>query len=128
MLEKVEGYGYRNIGFILDRGYFSVADIHYMDNHSYGFVIMVKGMKDLVSELVWREHTDVIDREIALCGYFVLITSEDMTAEEAINLYKSRDVSEKLFRGDKSYMGASAERVYGNELNLLKLLRRAKSH
>ena len=44
MLEKVEGYGYRNIGFILDRGYFSEADIHYMDNHSYGFVIMVKGM------------------------------------------------------------------------------------
>jgi hypothetical protein len=65
--------------------------------------------------LAWRERTDVIDREIALCGYFVLITSESMTAEEAINLYKSRDVSEKLFRGDKSYMGARAERVYGNE-------------
>ena len=215
MLEKVEGYGYKNIGFILDRGYFSEANIHYMDHHGYGFVIMVKGMKDLVSELVlkhrgsfeqsransirsykvngmtvkmqlfpsdekdryfhiyyndrkhaaerenverkidrivefleknrgkkippspniekyfkleiynkgkederllaWRERTDVIDREIALCGYFVLITSESMTAEEAINLYKSRDVSEKLFRGDKSYMGARAERVYGNE-------------
>ena len=215
MLEKVEGYGYRNIGFILDRGYFSEANIHYMDHHGYGFVIMVKGMKVLVSDLVlkykgsfeqnransirsykvngmtvkmqlfpsdekdryfhiyyndrkhaaerenverkidrivefleknrgkkipkspniekyfkleiynegkederllaWRERTDVIDREIALCGYFVLITSESMTEEEAINLYKSRDVSEKLFRGDKSYMGARAERVYGNE-------------
>ncbi len=215
MLEKVEGYGYRNIGFILDRGYFSEANIHYMDRHGYGFVIMVKGMKDLVSDLVlkhrgsfeqsransirsykvngmtvkmqlfpsdekdryfhifyndrkhaaerenverkidrivefleknrgkkippspniekyfdleminkgrederlvtWRERTDVIDREIALCGYFVLITSESMTAEEAINLYKSRDASEKLFRGDKSYMGGRAERVYVNE-------------
>ena len=215
MLEKVEGYGYKNVGFILDRGYFSEANIHYMDKHGYGFVIMVKGLKDLVSELVlkrqgmfeqnrknsirsyklsgmtvkmqlfpsdeedryfhiyysdrkhaseretveqkidrmeaflnrnrgkkmppmpniekyfellrykegtdedrligWRERTDVIDREIALCGYFVLITSEKMTAEEAIDLYKSRDVSEKLFRGDKSYMGARAERVYGNE-------------
>ncbi|WP_143087390.1 transposase [Butyrivibrio proteoclasticus] len=183
MLEKVEGYGYKNIGFILDRGYFSEANIHYMDHHGYGFVIMVKGMKDLVSALVlkhkgsfeqsransiksykvngvivkmqlfpsdekdryfhiyyndrkhaaerenverkidrivefleknrgkkipkspniekyfkleiynegkederllaWRERTDVIDREIALCGYFVLITSESMTAEEA---------------------------------------------
>ncbi|SDB68995.1 hypothetical protein SAMN02910263_04337, partial [Butyrivibrio sp. INlla16] len=50
--------------------------------------------------LAWRERTNVIDREIALCGCFVLITSESMTAEEAINLYKSRDVSEKLFRGD----------------------------
>ena len=65
--------------------------------------------------LAWRERTDVIDREIALCGYFVLITSESMTAEEAINLYKSRDVSGKLFRGDKSYMGARAERGYVNE-------------
>ncbi len=54
--------------------------------------------------LAWRERTEVIDREIALCGYFVLITSESMKEEEAINLYKSRDVSEKLFRGDKSYM------------------------
>ncbi len=52
-----------------------------------------------------NERTDVIDREIDLCGYFVIITSEKMTAEEALDLYKSRDASEKLFRGDKSYLG-----------------------
>ena len=38
-------------------------------------------------------------------GYFVIVTSKQMTAEEALELYKSRDVSEKLFRGDKSYLG-----------------------
>ncbi len=38
-----------------------------------------------------------------------------MTAEEALVLYKSRDGSEKLFRGDKSYLGAKSERVYTNE-------------
>jgi transposase len=38
-----------------------------------------------------------------------------MTAEEALLLYKSRDESEKTFRGDKSYLGARAERVYSNE-------------
>jgi hypothetical protein len=38
-----------------------------------------------------------------------------MTAEEALNLYKSRDGSEKTFRGDKSYLGAQCERVYSNE-------------
>ena len=38
-----------------------------------------------------------------------------MTAEEALLLYKSRDTSEKTFRGDKSYLGARAERVYSNE-------------
>jgi hypothetical protein len=38
-----------------------------------------------------------------------------MTAEEALTLYKSRDGSEKTFRGDKSYLGAHCERVYSNE-------------
>jgi transposase len=38
-----------------------------------------------------------------------------MTAEEALELYKSRDGSEKTFREDKSYLGAHAERVYSNE-------------
>ena len=215
MLEKAEGYGYRHIGFILDRGYFSKGNIHFMDSRGYDFIIMVKGMKKLVREVVtsvlgtfeqsrstsirafkvngttvrhqlypsdekercfhifydekkhmaerskleqdidlmakqlksWegmqvrpngkyakyfdliyyhegkedetftaaRERMDVIDQEIRLCGYFVIITSEDMTAEEALTLYKSRDSSEKLFRGDKSYLGDKAERVYGSE-------------
>ncbi len=61
------------------------------------------------------EREAVISREIKLCGYFVIVTSEKMTAEEALVLYKSRDGSEKTFRGDKSYLGAKAERVYSNE-------------
>ena len=215
MLEKAEGYGYRHIGFILDRGYFSKGNIHFMDRKGYDFIIMVKGMKKLVREVVtsvqgtfeqsrrtsirsfkvngitvrhqlypsdekeryfhifynekkhmaerseleqnidlmakqlkswegmqvrpagkyaryfdliyyhegkddeafttFREKTDIIDQEIRLCGYFVIITSEEMTAEEALTLYKSRDSSEKLFRGDKSYLGNKTERVYGSE-------------
>ena len=62
-----------------------------------------------------RERTEVIDQEIKLCGYFVIITSEKMSAEEALTLYKGRDSSEKLFRGDKSYLGDKAEKVYGSE-------------
>ena len=62
-----------------------------------------------------RERNDVIDEEIKLCGYFVIITSEKMTAEEAIKLYKSRDASEKLFRGDKSYLGEKSFRIHSNE-------------
>ena len=38
-----------------------------------------------------------------------------MTAREAIGLYKSRDSSEKLFRGDKSYLGNKSLRVYSDE-------------
>ena len=62
-----------------------------------------------------RERTEVIQEEINLCGYFVIVTSRQMTAEEALELYKSRDVSEKLFRGDKSYLGNKSIRVYSEE-------------
>ena len=62
-----------------------------------------------------RERTEVIQKEIDLCGYFVIVTSKQMTAEEALELYKSRDVSEKLFRGDKSYLGNKSIRVYSEE-------------
>jgi len=214
MLGKAEGYGYKDVGFILDRGYFSESNLHYMDKHGFEFLIMMKGMKSLVSELVLskkgtfeedrknsirtykvsgitvkqklfasddkeryfhiyysgrksisereklestidrqknclhdmegtngkvngfdkyfdmvyyhegksdekfmyaREKTDVINRDIKLCGYFVIISSEEMTAKEAINLYKSRDESEKLFRGDKSYLGNRSERTHSEE-------------
>lgn len=216
MLEKAGGYGYKNVGFILDRGYFSKENIHYMDKYEYEFVIMMKGMKELVKSLVLevkgtfeedrrysirdykvsgitvkkqlypsdekeryfhifyndrkrsseheaieakidrmaeclhkhegtkyeikgsgfakyfdliyynkgkkdekfmygRELCDVINEEIRLCGYFVIITSEKMTAAQALELYKSRDASEKLFRGDKSYLGNKSFRVHTSE-------------
>jgi len=62
-----------------------------------------------------REKQNVIDSEIKLCGYFTIITSEKMSAQEAIDLYKSRDGSEKLFRGDKSYLGNRSLRVHSDE-------------
>ena len=62
-----------------------------------------------------RERTEVIREEIDLCGYFVIVTSKQMTAEEALELYKSRVVSEKLFRGDKSYLGNRSLRVQSDE-------------
>ena len=214
-LKKAKSYGYEHVGFILDRGYFCKENIQFMDDNGYEFVLMVKGMKKLVSELVlevqgtfendrknsiraykasgttvkrklfasdkkeryfhvfyddgkkaserekvenridrmgrklkecmgepirpggdykkyfdlvfWHEgledekfmtgaeKTDVINRDIKLCGYFVIVTSEKMAAKDALLLYKSRDASEKTFRGDKSYLGAHCERVYSNE-------------
>ena len=215
-LEKADGYGYKNVGFILDRGYFSKENIHSMDKCGYEFVIMMKGMKKLVKSLVFevkgtfeedrrysirdykvsgitvkrqlypsdekeryfhifyndrkksseheaietkidrmaeclhkhegtryeikggsfaryfdliyynkgkpdekfmygRERHEVINEEIRLCGYFVIITSEKMTAAQALELYKGRDASEKLFRGDKSYLGNKSFRVHTSE-------------
>lgn len=215
MLDKAKGYGYKNCGFILDQGYFSKANIRFMDKNGYDFVIMVKGMKSLIRELILEkrgtfeevransirqyktygttierplfasdekkryfhlfyssqrhaseqelletridrmkknlkkiygkatelpneyrhyfkpiyfhegqedqllelamEKSDVIEEEIHLCGYFCIITSKNMNAKDALELYKSRDESEKLFKGDKSYLGNKAIRVQSNE-------------
>lgn len=57
------------------------------------------------------ERTDVIERELQLCGYFCIITSEKMTASQALVQYKGRDISEKLFRLDKTFIGSRSERV-----------------
>lgn len=45
----------------------------------------------------------------------MIVTSKKMTAAEALSLYNSRNVSEKLFSGDKSYLGNKSLRVHGNE-------------
>ena len=57
----------------------------------------------------------MIERERDLGGYFAIVTSEKMTAKEALELYKSRDASEKLFKGDKSYLGNKSLRVQSDE-------------
>jgi hypothetical protein len=69
-----------------------------------------------------REKADVIERELDLSGYFVIITSKKMSAEEALKLYKSRDDSEKLFRSDKTYLGNKSIRVHSDESASAKIL------
>jgi len=212
MIEKAQSYGYKKLGFILDRGYFSKKNLELIDACGYSFVIMVKGMATFVNELIakhkgsfeenWQnaipefdtfgktvptfmyqsdsrkryfhiyysnvrktaetkalserigalknyllahtnkkvkfgsayekyfylhydkdgetfllpeEKLDVINEELRLCGYFAIITSEKMNAKEAIELYKSRDASEKLFRADKSFLGNNCIRVHSTE-------------
>ena len=71
-LEKAGGYGYKNVGFILDRGYFSKENIHYMDKCGYEFVIMMKGMKELVKSLVLEvKGTFEEDRRYSIRDYKV---------------------------------------------------------
>ena len=58
-----------------------------------------------------EENTKAIEEELSLAGYFAIVSSDRMTAKEAIEHYKSRDASEKLFRTDKSYLGNKSMRV-----------------
>ena len=43
---------YQNLRFIIDRGYFSIANIEYLDEKGYDFVLMVKGYKTLVAPMI----------------------------------------------------------------------------
>ncbi|MBV1758901.1 MAG: transposase [Dethiosulfatibacter sp.] len=52
LIEKVQAYGYKDIGFVLDRGYFSRDNLNYMDRCNYDFVIMVKGKASFVNGLI----------------------------------------------------------------------------
>ena len=63
----------------------------------------------------FEERASVIELELALCGYFVIITSEKMTAKEALEIYKGRDASEKLFLSDKTFLGNHCLRVDSDE-------------
>ena len=62
MLEKAEGYGYRNAGFILDRGYFSEPNIRFMERNGYEFILMVKGYKELINRVI-LEHKGSFEDE-----------------------------------------------------------------
>ena len=57
----------------------------------------------------------MIQRELRLCGYFCIITSGRMTAAQALIHYKGRDISEKLFSADKSFIGSKSMRVQTSE-------------
>lgn len=209
LVEKFKGYGYKNLAFVLDRGYFSRENIHFMKSCGYDYLIMVKGKASFVNKLIlerkgtfetdrsnaikayrtygitintklyqednencyfhlyhkssresaeriklknalermeetmdkakgkegklpkafehyyeltyhgskfygYKERKDVIEKELKLCGYFAIVTSKNMSAEEALVLYKNRDASEKLFCSDKSFPGNSSLRVAGN--------------
>lgn len=59
----------------------------------------------------FSEKKEVIKQRLELCGYFCIVTSEKMTAAQALIQYKGRDISEKLFSADKSFLGSKSARV-----------------
>lgn len=211
LIEKLAAYGYRAVGIVVDRGYFSRRNILLMDEKGIQFLLMVKGCKTLVSSLITEhrgsfetdracrvpgtnvygitikrplfegdtreryfhlfhnpskmaaerlqldglidqmgvelkklegneceiaepysryfdfhydkqeklvfaeEKTEDIRREHELCGYFCIVSSAKMTAQEAYLLYRGRDASEKLFSADKTFLGSRSQRVHSNE-------------
>ena len=52
MVDRAVYYGCKNVGFILDRGYFSVENIKYFERHAYEYILMTKGNALFVKEAV----------------------------------------------------------------------------
>ena len=98
------------LGKVLEAQYVTDYQLSDADSKYFEAFYDSKGILTLV-----REKADVIKQELKLCGHFCIVTSEKMTAKKAIDLYYSRDSSEKLFRGDKSYLGNKSERTHYNE-------------
>ena len=98
----------------LNKIYGKVSDMSKEYRHYFKPVYLHEGKEDQLLQLA-IERSEVIEEEIHLCGYFCIITSKKMTAKDALELYKSRDESGKLFKGDKSYLGNRAIRVQSDE-------------
>lgn len=52
MVDRAKYYGCENIGFILDRGYFSIENIKYFERNGYDYILMTKGNSKFVQEAV----------------------------------------------------------------------------
>ena len=213
MVDKAKRYGYQNVGFILDRGYFSADNIRYFEKNGYEFLLMARGNAQFIKEAIdtvrvplrinskyyidehevlgttvkqklfdddtkrryvhvfyddvkgadqrkgimrrfalydkelekltdrkltrsfnvrkfekyyrmrfledylisFRRKEKEIEKELDYCGYFVIVTSEKMTAEEALTKYRNRDTTEKQFLTEKSFLGGDTWRVHSDE-------------
>lgn len=213
MVERAKRYGCEDVGFILDRGYFSRKNIRHFEENNYDYIVMTKGnalfiqkvveeygavvkngysgylsthkiygttvQKDLfqtgrkeyvhlyydgvqaeiekieinerfhkmdlkLSESVekklkrkedakeyekyyylklddngyfesYKRKEKEIRKILDKAGYFAIITSKEMNASEALEIYRDRDAIEKVFRMDKSYLGNDVFRVHNTE-------------
>ena len=66
-----------------------------------------KGEKEVASYRVvsFTRNTYSIDQELKKCGFYVLVSSWEMTAVEAVEAYAKRDCVEKVFMALKSFLG-----------------------
>lgn len=52
MVERANTYGCRKVGFILDRGYFSIDNIKYFEKNSYDYILMTKGNASFIRKAI----------------------------------------------------------------------------
>lgn len=96
----------------------------YLDYFTCFYQDITENKSDKSKEKIFlfaQEKADVIQKEHEVCGCFCLVSSRKMRAQEAYRLYRGPDVSEKLFRADKTFWSSSAQRIHSNEALQAKL-------
>lgn len=123
-LDKVFSYGYRSIGFILDRGYFSKSNLEDLDSKNYDFIIMLKGRKQLVSEIVMENRNTF---ETARKNYIREYNAYGITIEKPLfagdtkNRYTHLYYNVKRQAAEQEALERTLERVRNDlEKNLMK--------
>ena len=95
-------------------------ELHYDENAKRS----TKKNKDSVADkkfVFFEEKMSVIELELNPCGYVAIVTSEKITAKEALEIYKGRDASEKLFLSDKTFLGKHCLRTGTDESSSSKI-------
>lgn len=213
MVDRAKEYGYKNVGLILDRGYFSIKNIRYFDAKGYDFLMMIKNNSILVRDMLkeaklplltkakyylpehdvygltkqgtigdditvrnfhiyydnvrasqekneylkqlvkkeehlqkkvnekirrkedmvaykklfklkydnngylesYSRNENEIQKEIDKLGFFVIVTSKEMSASEALDIYRKRDSVEKIFRMLKTGLEYDTFRVHSQD-------------
>ena len=62
MVDRAKEYGYKNVGIILDRGYFSMGNIRYFDEMNYDFLMMVKNNSTVVADKIKDAHLPLLTK------------------------------------------------------------------
>ena len=209
LVDQMHTYGYRNVGLLFDRGYFTNDNVTHLDDLGYSFMMMLREDQKFVRELIvdngsaikdnpesylsdmevfgltvqsklgkkdryfhiyydevkagyskrrflnsisalkqelsaiqgtklrknatlakykkWFDvdidketntltsfsvKTEKVNNRIATAGFFVIMTSDNMSCENALSIYRGRDNIEKFFRGIKSGMDFDSPGVH----------------
>lgn len=71
MVGQMQDLGYRDIGFILDRGYCTIDNIRHLDDAGYDFMMMAKTGTKAVSDVIkahGAEAKDIVSNYLPECG------------------------------------------------------------
>lgn len=61
LVEQLHIFGYRNVGLLFDRGYFSESNVRELDSLEFGFMMMLREDQKFVRELIKAHGSEIKD-------------------------------------------------------------------